>query len=37
MEDIAMGEKKAKCPISDSDADTYRLLLARAVARIYGW
>jgi hypothetical protein len=31
------GDKKAKCPINDGDAATLRLLLLRAVARIFGW
>ncbi len=34
---MSRGEKKAKCPISDLEAANLRLLLARAVARIYGW
>jgi len=34
---MSRGEKKAKCPINDSDAATFRLLLPRAVVRIYGW
>ncbi|MCF8050094.1 MAG: hypothetical protein K9L59_02575 [Desulfobacterales bacterium] len=34
---MSRGDKKVKCPISDTDAQTFRLLLARAVARIYGW
>ncbi len=34
---MSRGEKKARCPISDDDAETFRLLLSRAVARIYGW
>ena len=34
---MSRGDKKAKCPINDSDAATFRLLLSRAVVRIYGW
>lgn len=34
---MSRGDKKARCPISDRDAQTFRLLLSRAVARIYGW
>ncbi len=31
------GETKASCPLNDSDAATLRLLLSRAVVRLYGW
>lgn len=34
---MTRGETKVKCPISDTEAATMRLLLRRAVARIYGW
>ena len=34
---LSRGEKKARCPLSDTDAATLRLLLQRAVVRIYGW
>jgi hypothetical protein len=34
---MSRGEKKAKCPLNDNEAASLRLLLARAVARIYGW
>lgn len=34
---LSRGDKKAHCPISDTDAATLRLLLQRAVVRIYGW
>jgi|GEM_PF-901301 len=34
---ISRGDKKAKCPISDADVANFRLLLPRAVVRIYGW
>ncbi len=34
---MSRGEKKTKCPISDTDAATFRLLLSRALVKIYGW
>jgi len=34
---LSRGDKKAQCPLSDTDAATLRLLLQRAVVRIYGW
>jgi len=34
---MSRGKKKAKCPVSDLEAANLRLLLTRAVARIYGW
>ncbi|MFZ7126604.1 MAG: hypothetical protein ACOWWM_10680 [Desulfobacterales bacterium] len=34
---MSRGDRKAKCPINDGDAATLRLLLLRAVVRIYGW
>ena len=34
---LSRGDKKAQCPLSDTDAATLRLLLHRAVERIYGW
>jgi hypothetical protein len=34
---MSRGDRKAKCPISDAEAATFRLLLARALVRIYGW
>lgn len=34
---MSRGDRKASCPISDSDGATLRLLLLRAVVRIYGW
>jgi hypothetical protein len=34
---MSRGEKKARCPISDADAANFRLLLSRAVVRMYGW
>ncbi|MFH1985973.1 MAG: hypothetical protein ABIL58_29405 [Pseudomonadota bacterium] len=34
---MSRGERKAKCPLNDSDAATLRLLLERAVIRIFGW
>ncbi|CAB5080344.1 hypothetical protein D3OALGA1CA_160 [Olavius algarvensis associated proteobacterium Delta 3] len=34
---ISRGDKKARCPINDADVSNFRLLLPRAVVRIYGW
>jgi hypothetical protein len=34
---LGRGDKKVQCPLSDTDAATLRLLLHRAVVRIYGW
>jgi hypothetical protein len=34
---ISRGEKKTKCPVSDLEAANLRLLLSRAIARIYAW
>ena len=34
---LSRGDKKARCPLSDTDAAILRLLLQRAVVRIYGW
>ena len=34
---MSRGEKKARCPISDTDAANFKLLLSRAVVRLYGW
>ena len=34
---MSRGEQKARCPLSDSDAATLRLLLERAVISIFGW
>jgi hypothetical protein len=34
---LSRGDKKARCPLSDTDAATLRLLLQRAVVGIYGW
>ena len=34
---ISRGDKKAKCPLSDGEAATLRLLLNRALVRLYGW
>ena len=34
---LSRGDKKTQCPLSDGDAATLRLLLQRAVVRIYGW
>lgn len=34
---LRRGEKKAQCPLSDTDAASLRMLLQRAVVRIYGW
>jgi len=34
---MSRGDKNAKCPISDADAGNFRLLLSRAVVKIYGW
>jgi hypothetical protein len=34
---ISRGEKKAKCPVGELEAANLRLLLNRAIARIYAW
>ncbi|HDI59675.1 MAG TPA: hypothetical protein ENF48_04840 [Desulfobacteraceae bacterium] len=34
---ISRGEKKAKCPVSELEAANLRLLLNRAIVRIYAW
>ena len=34
---MSRGDRKATCPLNDSDAATLRLLLERAVIRIFGW
>ena len=34
---MSRGERKTRCPLNDSDAATFRLLLERAVIGIYGW
>ena len=34
---LSRGDKKAQCPLNGTDAATLRLLLQRAVVRIYGW
>jgi hypothetical protein len=34
---LSRGEKKAKCPVGDLEAANLRLLLSRAIARIYAW
>ncbi len=34
---MSRGDKKARCPISDTEAATFRFLLPRAVVRIFGW
>ena len=33
---MSRGDTKASCPVNDSDAATLRLLLSRALVRIYG-
>jgi hypothetical protein len=34
---MSRGEKKARCPVGDLEAANLRLLLSRAIARIYAW
>lgn len=34
---MSRGDNKVKCPVRDTDAATLRLLLSRALVRIYGW
>jgi hypothetical protein len=34
---MSRGEKKTRCPVNDADAANLRLLLPRAIVRIYGW
>jgi hypothetical protein len=34
---MSQGERKARCPVCDGEASTLRLLLTRAIVRIYGW
>ena len=34
---MSRGENKVKCPLSDTDAATLRVLLSRALVRIFGW
>jgi hypothetical protein len=34
---LSRGDQKAHCPISDTDAASLRVLLQRALVRIYGW
>lgn len=34
---MSRGDNKVKCPVSDGDAAILRLLLSRALVRIYGW
>ena len=34
---MSRGDSAVSCPLSDADAATLRLLLNRAVTRIYGW